>query len=509
MEQNNFFIIEAQGLQSPSRKPKHLEKRFGNRSLPGNSCALAVKKHEAFLSARKQKLRVRSSSIEMAIQKTENERKKAKMSKLNQIEEALANANKNRERILKFETERHANQVKRAKEIARLQSQKSREDIAALERNLKSRMRVSDSRRQKFLKVPRSKLDSIARKESLAVRDAAALTIQDWWRYKKFMSLMKVYRKVGITKSECKSLSFPALMKRVQNPVTIKATNFVIIRAKRTTGKKFAKQNPARVLLSAYVLAFHPNEMLTTMDPQEEDLSSLAEKVVEDLEFYTGAISAEVVATLAKSFFNSFMEFFEAFEAWKNKDTEKIVDELIFHFMELDKLWVSVYQNENAFDEWAPAIQSQQKMHLTRIKRFGDYSIDKLLKIRHEFQSQVIKETGLKINSEAPNTASADVLYVAPPSIAVDTVMEVDNVAEKPNDDDLTQFGHILSNEQLAHELVMDPNFSLKPAERSPFEEEVAKIAKKAFAESLEEEISRGEYTRQCLGVLLDIKKVF
>ena len=71
------------------------------------------------------------------------------------------------------------------------------------------------------------------------------------------------------------------------------------------------------------------------------------------------------------------------------------------------------------------------------------------------------------------------------------------------------QFGSFLSNEQLAHELVRDPDFELKPNQnKSAMEIRITEIAKKAFFDKVRTEFQNGNYLEYSPGLLKDIKSV-
>nr|KAJ3405964.1 T-complex protein 11 [Polyrhizophydium stewartii] len=68
------------------------------------------------------------------------------------------------------------------------------------------------------------------------------------------------------------------------------------------------------------------------------------------------------------------------------------------------------------------------------------------------------------------------------------------------------EFGALFSNEHLAHELVMDPAFALKRAPRSPLEDQIAAIAKRAFVDAVRDQVARGVLSGHVVGIIADIK---
>jgi T-complex protein 11 len=93
--------------------------------------------------------------------------------------------------------------------------------------------------------------------------------------------------------------------------------------------------------------------------------------------------------------------------------------------------------------------------------------------------------------------------------IAIDTAVNEssESISESPVPD-FSEFGAFLTNEQLAHELVMDPNFTLKAPVKTGIEFQIQEIAMKAFADAMRDEIAQGLYAKTVFGMLGEIKNV-
>ena len=246
----------------------------------------------------------------------------------------------------------------------------------------------------------------------------------------------------------------------------------------------------------------------------------LADQLISNMDYWISSSSSSVIASLAKSFMTSFKEYYAAFEAWKSKDTFKIIDELISYFMELDAVWIKVIPDDGAMEEWAEPIQQQQSAHLKRIEKFGEHAVLRLIGVRKEYIKSVLdQDEGLEIVKSEVDTVTASQLYIVKKS-GQDTVMNsssteslVKEPNEKPNEQihlqqKVNEFGSILSNEMIAHELLLDPSFSLKPVVKSELEERVSLMAKKAFIESVSKEIREKEYSKTVFSLLMEIQSV-
>eukprot|EP00842_Homolaphlyctis_polyrhiza_P000700 jgi/Hompol1/1630/HPOL_005677-RA len=357
------------------------------------------------------------------------------------------------------------------------------------------------------------------------------------------------------------------LMRMVQSERLIKAVGRLLIRAKKLSQTPITHWiNPSRVLLSAFMITGHPAETLQNVGPQEEDLKLLAEKMLADFEAWLAGSASDNVASLGKAFLASYNAYYEAFEQWKSQDTVKIVDDMITHFLDLERLWLSVRGQEDAETEWGPRIEEQQHRIFARLSKFGQSALDKLDAERHRqatqipdlMQEQRQREATMRqliqleqqrlddqqrqeqhelelrqqqqLRSTSPQlfraaspsrnrnqdsvthrrrTSGHSLRTTAVISSTTDASMVSGSDREVP---DVTapiptEFGHLFSNEQLAHELVLDPNFSLKPAKRTVFEEQVSLIARRAFTDALREEIDARNYTHHVMGVLRTIKQ--
>lgn len=473
--------------------------------------------------ARKHKLSLRSAHVVSVQSELKHKLDKEKNERIASLKETLASAERKRKLRLQTTIVQNHEHVEKAKGIAKNHHQRLVEEKIGLKKSIDHRLRMSASRRTRLAAMPRSRLlDPTAWEwqNTLDIQDESACLIQNWYRQRKFEPIAKIYRKIGLSREKATKLSMLHLTQRVQSEVVIKATGYVINRAKRMFGKSVTFKNPARVLLSSFMLHVYPKETLMSMDAQEEvftiinfqDLAQLSGRVITDLDLWMGSTTSAVIAPLARKFLETFTLYYAAFEAWKSKDTLKIVDELIGHFMELDQIWVSVVGNENALDEWAPATEEQQSQHLRRIKKFGGDAMTRLDAVRKEFHEHVLASgVDVVINTLADPFGPAHEMYRA--RVHRDSLVQAveDEITSpiSPTTRDLTEsFGHLLSNQQLAHELVMDPEFKLAPNAKEPLEERVTMMAKKALQDSISAEVQEGVYGIGVMGLLGDIREV-
>ncbi|TPX36381.1 hypothetical protein SmJEL517_g01451 [Synchytrium microbalum] len=535
------YVVDVIDLKHPAGKPHHVESRIRTRSGSDPTYMSNIsQRHHEIIEARKLKLKRRHSHI-------------------NRI--------------------RTANSAKYAQEIEK--------KAVALE----AKLRLSDQRRQKLVRTPRSRWISESNLfDREVVRGQAAKTLQSAWRKYKQAPSVKAFVKHGISLQHSSATSFDKLVKIVQSDALIKATTRLLMRLRKSRDVPVSTKNMARVFLSSYMISAHPSEILTRMGSEELGLKELADSMLRKFEAWVAGYAVEGSYTRLQAFLPAWEAYHSAFEAWKNKDTDKIIDSMIAHWIELEKLWLSVKDNAGAELEWRPRVDEQQRQIHDRLSRFGRPALLKLAdearRVRAEFglledsddedpksenanhtddtsepamfatdeesdasqkespkrrkpsrrEQQVVEEdtsmpqlstsperfpglaTSPKIDSvripsrASPSSRSSSPapspplpsttfnkmpLQLKPSPLAQNATLSpqeggspvaslIDNTQPQVDIEKMVGgFGGELTNEGLAHELVMDPEFELRPAKRSPLEEQVRSIAKKAFFDAV------------------------
>ncbi|KAI8915884.1 T-complex protein 11-domain-containing protein [Gorgonomyces haynaldii] len=295
-----------------------------------------------------------------------------------------------------------------------------------------------------------------------------------------------------MTRSGLQQLDFHELTKRLQSASVIKIAGFFLVRAKKLKPQQYTWKNPGRVFLSSYVMSLHPDQVFETFGPQEEDLKTLASQMLTLFDVWLQTSAPKH----GRMFLEHYSQFYEAFEAWKNKDSIKIIEDLVRHFMELEGLWLTVMHQEDADHEWGPNIEEQQKGILLRLKKFGTLANERLQEERSAVLDQVRQTNQVEITNDVYSNKRFRPLQRA------------DGITPEPVEDQSVQeFGSLLSNEKLAHELVMDPKFELKAPEKSEMELRVAEMAKKAFADQINSQVQEGKMDGMVLEMIMNIKQ--
>lgn len=506
-----FYTVDIDStMKRPARKPHFLESRLSRKTRNLNLSDSSHARREAFLQARRTKLQQRMLQVKSAVQKKNELLKIETLKKMKLIDDNIKKANQKRLALIQKQIEFHSKSYRKAKDVCKVQTQKTVERSLKLQNKIARDMRINSIRRELMFSK-----NSVGAGVEVEASDDAATKIQNYYRKRKFQELVKIYKKVGLICENCLELGFEGLLKRVENSTTQKIAQFLIIRAKKINNSKKDYKFASKVLLTAFVFVSYPREILLRMDEQEQDLLLASEKLINDFMFWIRTKDSSLIALLSKQFLSSFDNFYEKFQLYKSNDEIALVNQLIGHFMELDKLWIQVFLKDDR-EEWAINIEEHQNMHLKRILKFGDYAKNKLETVRETFKLSVI-ESGVKMSiaEGAVFTTTANHYYLpiealegdsVPPPDCTTAEMDVDEV--KPDLADINVYGSSLSNEQLAHELVMDPKFELKRSKKTDLELQVAEIAKKAFADQIRKEISEGIYQGTVLNLIMEIKEV-
>jgi hypothetical protein len=471
------FVIDAQSLHQLSRKPRHLEKRMSEKKRAASP----------------------APSSEGRSAGTESSSGSADASPLVHHH---GRADSNRKALLQQRREQCAERVRRAKDIAKKQSRSREMSSKRLRSAIQERQWTSDFRRQMLLKVPRSKLlDETTVTAELIRTRLAVKRIQRWWKVQAVQSLVRQLETAGVSTSKLSAMSIEELMSTIQSASVIKLASRFLLATKKATRAlaRYRIKNPTKIFLSAFMIVYHPEEMMPEMNDEQKNIKKAAVEMLNLLDKVMSDFSQEAVGAFGVQWHS----YHVLFEEWKAHDTEKLLAGMTEHFMELERLWESVRGQFNAEQEWKPRIDMQQKNIKAKVMRIGGKpAMLRLLTLQKEFRGDVAmtEESGDDSHAGTPQrqrhdsvTASAfessSTEEVVPSPVATPkqqrTALPQQSAAAM--EQVASEFGSGLTNELLAHELIMDPDFELKPNKDS-LEARIAAMAKKAFFDKVREE---------------------
>lgn len=237
--------------------------------------------------------------------------------------------------------------------------------------------------------------------------------------------------------------------------------------------------------------------------------------MIKDFEAWINESVTSTTTMLGRTFLASWINFYECFQAWKTGDSQKLVKDLVSHFMDLEKLWISVKDQEDAETEWMPSMKEQQKHVQSRLLQLGPAAMEALFNERSAARTDIInmaseEEMILPPRQVTMMNTSCDV-YVAvavPRRDSVTRGPRTNKTAEPTQQESIPAMNSIWNNQKLAHELIMDPDFKMKRSDASTLEGQVAAMARKAFFDSVREQLSQGKYEEVVPNLMMDIKDV-
>ncbi|KAI8618491.1 T-complex protein 11-domain-containing protein [Chytriomyces sp. MP71] len=658
MEQDRktgFYVIDALPLKKSSGKPHHLAERIqkrrstsqvssstssGSLSRPGPSTAAsastfarnASQSNAAFVEARRLKLATRNRHVS-AVMASHRLRKGEKGDAADEVGrqkilDTLERAERKRAILIEHQVKSNAFKVARAKQIAAQQQKKSTERNESLRKNLEDRLRASEARRRILQSIPRSRLldpmeivalhKNVDEQDEARIQDASALAIQTWWRLKGANRAIIIWTSCDLSLKRAKAVTFEKLIRIVQSKLVIKGATSVISFLKKFVGMlpndpKTNWKNPARVFLSLYMIVAHTSEIMPTMGEEEQAVKRVAAELVTKFEAWIAAHTAPHKTFSVQSttdLLMTWISYYNQFEAWKERDTMKLVDGLIGHYLELENLWLSVKDQIDADLQWKPRVEEQQKQIFGRLSKFGDKAMQRFMTARRELHEQFglidddeedagdLSEGGrtggqmsvdessgdestrgkgitipgsgrsahrvMASRSVSPSTSMlatspqrfpgrvsqsrssftdsvsrpnaitpqpvprrpSSAMSVSsgsrPSSPAGDVILPQKLGVVTPRAQDLTGpvsserlgalsstpgFGDVLTNEKLAHELTLDPEFALKKPEQSELEKRVKEAARKAFFAQVTAELKNDNFEGHVPEFITDFKK--
>ncbi|KAI9345540.1 hypothetical protein BDR26DRAFT_800366, partial [Obelidium mucronatum] len=431
MEQQSsgFYVIDALSLKHKSKKPFHLDERIKARrtsrltssTSPSGATAPSLnpqhddvlhstRSNTSFMEARRSKLAKRHKHVKNVM--SANLSKKSVLDSDGDVDgrrkimETLDKAEKNRATLLDNQVKNNASKVARAKQIAAQQKHKTSEKTTNLRKELEDRLRASEARRRHLQSIPRSRLldptetgslhKNIDPKETERLHVASATAIQNWWRLKAADKVIKEWKQADLSLERAKQLPFEKLIKVVQSKQVIRSATIMISYFKSFTSQvtiltflfgttSVAWKNPARVFLSLYMIVAHTAQIMPTMGEDEEAVKSVASDLLTKFELWINTTSSPAKAfsvAATTELVSAWILYYNKFETWKERDTMKIVDGLISHYLELENLWLSVKDQIDADVQWKPRVEEQQQQIFARLQKFGDKAMERFSKAR-------------------------------------------------------------------------------------------------------------------------------
>ncbi|ORZ31655.1 T-complex protein 11-domain-containing protein [Catenaria anguillulae PL171] len=528
----------------------------------GNTCLdSAARNRQRLLDARRAKLARHHGHVRLVMVDVATQRQSARRSTLLAVERTLEMARANRQATIESRRLQSAAAVERAKQVAQRTQEKNARRALQAQRVLQDKLRASQWRRVQIQKLSRACLNDGAVLEQ-GIRARAAVEIQTWWRRctlgKPLADFVKLIRAstsaapkskpnpagnksaVPASLAGCLDVSrlagmpFPQAAAVMQKPIVIRVTSRFLQKVKKCAPKAEVPalgKTPTRAFLTVFMLLAHSEAIIDNQEGALEKelinagtaLQAALTSLVSSFTSLARHSSDSSFHTSIAAFLQSWFTYHSTFEAFKSKDTQAIVNNLVVHALELARLLDNVSgANHDATDaEWRPSIVKQLKVMRQRLVRVGgEAAVDQLTSVLEAEGLVYVLQQAVEEGNRRPGSPDSDSVLVASPNRVVRGNTSPGNlrspspsataalrtpspapahmspapVSPTTASASNAHLASILDNHALAHEVVMDPEFILKPTPLPAQAQAVKDMAERAFADRLDGMISAGDF---------------
>lgn len=337
--------------------------------------------------------------------------KAAPRSTTNSEERALA-AQQAREKNLAEIVASCAEEVKRAKGIAESMKEKREAEVKKMRREMEERLAEAEKRRAENLNrgnngSRRARSSSQARKSSSPlpqIREAisepvAAARIQQQWRIHRRQKAVKEFADLGLTIDSVRETSFEEVIDLLAQEKVLVSTAHIlrICGLKEGENGSVNEMTAVRTFLSAYLILGHPAQVLSSKgdigeqeqvgvspmrrddlaNPQLQDLVAKARDLLISFETVLSRLSAlnnyTPPPTQLSTLSEVYSSFYNAFIAWKARDSSTLINMMVLQFVELDQIWLTIENSteEAVTDSYRQGIRDNQMKLMVRIKKLA------------------------------------------------------------------------------------------------------------------------------------------
>lgn len=378
---------------------------------------------------------------------------KATLRDTTQSEERALAAQQARERNLAEIVANCGEEVKKAKQIAEFMKEKREQDNLRLKAQMDERMAEAERRREEHRKnnaFRRSRGQSVMNRKQIEVLprvteqearklsdEEAASRVQGWWRGVRRKTTIQEFHNLGLTVDGIRDTSFETVIELLaQEKVLMTTARLLQICGLEEGDPKSVEEMAAvRTFLSAFLILGHPNQVLANKDdngpgesslaahrlpssdlenPQLQDLIGKAKDLLVSFENILGRLTSAnrytMPPALEKTLPESYATFYNAFIAWKSRDSNALIEVMLLQFVELDAIFHTV---KDATDDAATALYRQsirenQLMLIVRIKKLAGTEKGKKMIFEAVSEARKARATKKKTGDAKPRLAESE-----------------------------------------------------------------------------------------------------
>lgn len=327
----------------------------------------------------------------------------------NSEERALA-ARQAREKNLAEIVANCAEEVRRAKSVAESMKEKREAEGKKLRKDMEERLAEAERRREEMLNKGSSRRNrslSQQRKTSPPARPprvvisepVAASIIQRRWRIHQRWKALKDFAEMGLTVDRVRETSFADVVELLAEEKVLLTTAHLlrICGLKEGESGSVNEMTAVRTFLSAFLILGHPTQVLSSKgergeeeeanvlpmrrddlaNPQQQELVAKARDLLISFEDVLSRLNASnsytpppvQLTTLSEAY----ATFFNAFIAWKARDSSTLIDMMVLQFVELDSIWQTVKNSTEVVvsESYREGIRENQLKLMVRIKKLA------------------------------------------------------------------------------------------------------------------------------------------
>ncbi|KJZ71955.1 hypothetical protein HIM_08635 [Hirsutella minnesotensis 3608] len=335
-------------------------------------------------------------------------------------ERALA-AQQARERNLAEIVANCAEEVRKAKQVAELTKEKREQETIKLRTKMEERLAEADRRREELRNksaTMRARGPSLVARKPVGVEvlpqvkendkpamddDAAANVIQGWWRGCRRRRVIHEFNALGLSVDGIRDTSFDNVVELLAQEQVLLVTGRLLRMCGLQEGAPGSVDEMAavRTFLSAYLILGHPNQVLSNKQddtgsadtddalaahrlqstdlakPQLQDLIGKAKDLLIAFENILVRLTSwnryTMPPGLKKTLPEAYAVFYNAFIAWKSRDSNALIEVMLMQFVELDAIFQTVKDttDDAATALYRQSIQDSQLMLIVRIKKLA------------------------------------------------------------------------------------------------------------------------------------------
>lgn len=476
--------------------------------------------------------------------------KAAPRSTTNSEERALA-ARQAREKNLAEIVASCAEEVKRAKAIAESMKEKREAEGKKLRREMEERLAEAERRREEILNRgshnkrgrslshPRKTNSPMPQIRETTTEQTAASRIQQRWRIHRRWKALKDFADLGLTIDSVRETSFEEVVELLAKEKVLVGTASIlrICGLKEGESGSVDEMTAVRTFLSAFLILGHPTQVLSgkgdgsgeqeqvgalpmgrndLANPQLQDLVAKARDLLISFENVLSRLNSSNNYTPPPAQLSTLSEvyatFFNAFVAWKARDSSSLIDMMVLQFVELDSIWQTVKDSTEVAvtESYREGIRENQLKLMVRIKRLAGATKGKSLITNAIREARKARATKKPMGDSKPRAAEPNTpLDLSESERAVKTHMQTLTPPSTPpryqstHADELRRSSSLLpDNRIVVHELAVNSEYRIEIedclAQRGP-------VTRIVF-DSMRQEIAAGNSAPWVLAMAENVK---